>query len=44
MQLIIELLELGKAILDLMFAIPILGILILAGTFGPMIVRAIRRR
>lgn len=44
MQLITELLELGGAILDLLFAVPILGILVFARVFGPMIAKAITHR
>ena len=44
MNFIIELVELIIAFFRVLFAIPILGILILLGTFGPTIVKAIKHR
>ena len=44
MNFIIELFELGRAFFSVLFAVPILGALILVGTFGPAIVKAVKRR
>ena len=44
MNFIIELIELVRAFFSVLFAVPILGILILVGTLGPAIVKAMKRR
>jgi len=44
MELIIGFIELGIALFKMLFAVPILGIAILLGTFGPMIIKAARHR
>lgn len=44
MELFISFINLGIAMFKVLFAVPILGVLILLGIFGPMAVRAIKRR
>ena len=43
MELIINLAALGTATLKILFAIPVLGVLVLLSIFGPMLVRKIKR-
>ena len=44
MELIINLIELGGAFFKVLFAIPVLGVMILLATFGPMVIRAVKHR
>ncbi len=44
MELIVSLIEMGIALLKVLFAIPILGVIVLLGTFGPMIIKTIKHR
>ena len=44
MNFIIELVDLVIAFFRILFAIPALGILILVGTFGPTVVKAVKHR
>ena len=43
MALIINLAALGTATLKILFAIPVLGVLVLLSIFGPMLVKKIKR-
>ena len=43
MVLIINLAALGTATLKILFAIPVLGVLVLLSIFGPMLVKKIKR-
>ena len=43
MELIINLAALGTATLKILFAIPVLGALVLLSIFGPMLVKKIKR-
>ena len=43
MELIINLAALGTATLKILFAIPVLGVLVLLRIFGPMLVKKIKR-
>jgi hypothetical protein len=43
MELIINLAALGTATLKILFAIPVLGVLVLLSIFGPMLVKKIKR-
>ena len=40
MELIMNIIAYGKALFEVLFAVPILGILVLLSTFAPMIVKA----
>ncbi len=44
MELIVNLIEMGVALLKVLFAVPILGIMVMLGTFGPMLIKAIKHR
>ena len=44
MNFIIELVELIGTGFDVLFAVPILGVLVLARIFGPMLAKAIKHR
>lgn len=44
MELIINLAALGVATLKILFAIPVLGVLVLLSLFGPMVVKAVKHR
>ena len=43
MELSINLAALGTATLKILFAIPVLGVLVLLSIFGPMLVKKIKR-
>lgn len=42
MELIMSIITLGIATLKLLFAVPVLGVLVLLSTFGPIIIRKIK--
>ena len=44
MNFIMDLIELVRAFFEVLFAVPILGILVLAGTLGPAVIKAIKHR
>ena len=44
MELIMNIIAYGKALFEVLFAVPILGILVLLSTFAPMIVKAAKHR
>lgn len=44
MELIINLIALLAATIRVLFAVPVLGVLFILGTFGPIAVKAVKRR
>lgn len=44
MNFIMELIELARAFFSVLFAVPILGVLFLVGTLGPVIIKAAKHR
>ena len=43
MELIMNIIAYGAAFFKFLFAVPVLGLLFLAGVFGPMIIKALKR-
>lgn len=44
LELILNLIELGKAFFQVLFAVPVLGVMVLLATFGPMVIRAAKHK
>lgn len=43
-EIILSLIALGEAFFKVLFAVPVLGIMVLLATFGPMTIKAVKHR